>query len=58
MNDHHASRKRIREGTVSNREEELFEMHTGKSASSVKKESSTQRAVRLEKARVANASKK
>ena len=55
MNDCRASRKRIREGTASNRDEELFEMRTGKSASSVKKESSTQRAVRLEKARVRNA---
>ena len=54
VNDYHASRKRIREGTASNRDEELFEMCTGKSASSVKKECLDQRAVRLEKARVAN----
>ena len=34
----------ISRSLMSYREEELFEMHTGKSALSVKKESSTQRA--------------
>ena len=52
FSDYHASRRRIREGTASNRDEELFEIRTGKLASSVKKESSNQRARRLEKARV------
>ena len=50
FSDYHASRRRIREGTASNRDEELFEIRTGKLASSVKKESSKQRARRLEKA--------
>ena len=55
VNDCRASRKRIREGTASNRDEEIFEMCTGKSASSVKKECLDQRAVRLEKERARNA---
>ena len=53
--DYWASRQRIRRGNARKRNEEIFEMRTGKSASSVKKESSTQRAFRLEKERARNA---
>ena len=55
LRDYWASRQRIRRGSARKRDEEIFEMRTGKSASSVKKESSTQRACRLEKERVRNA---
>ena len=53
--DYWASWQRIRRGRARKRDEEIFEMRTGKSASSVKKESSTQRAFRLEKERARNA---